>query len=643
MRIFCISLAICLGTMIAGQASAQQAGPRPIEDVKVITPTGQYAVVTLRFDMPKAPESLRRWQYVGGLRDGRLTIAHDHRLREPCGELTLESGKLTGTFTRTEGRRGSFALGKVTVDATVTDGEIKGTATIDGHEGSVTGTIVPETEMAKQNAVPDDKSWPMFLGPPAGGVAAESTGVEIVDSFHKARLRWRSEATDVGQGLGGISRKMQTWRDANTIRTCSGASSPVAADGRVFLSYYVPSPARGMDEKKAAAMAKEAGVDSPEKLPLRDKEKLFQAADDTVLAVDAATGKMLWKAVMAGRGINHQHHKEGPFNISPAVAEGRVFAIGMSGWLYAFDAKTGKPLWEVRLAGAGRSKHWSATVVALPGVVVAPQGKTWCGFDPATGKRLWKSSLPFAHATLAVWRHKGTDYLVSGTGGSLVWSPKPEDLVCLNAKTGEQVWKADLAGDLSALNSRGRGLGPGGITTYGDYMVLQLAETDAKAKGRSGRRDAMEHSVAGFRLTLEGPKRLWKIPMTGREGSHTKPIVHGKYLFTGGLEVVDLETGKIVSQTKGVQPGNGGYMQAVEDVVYVRRDGTHSNIEFATYRVSPEGQVTVMDSERMWVPPVGGHTTSYHHPITYPLINGRMYVRQRDGVYCWDLRAKAAQ
>lgn len=36
--------------------------------------------------------------------------------------------------------------------------------------------------------------------------------------------------------------------------------------------------------------------------------------------------------------------------------------------------------------------------------------------------------------------------------------------------------------------------------------------------------------------------------------------------------------------------------------------------------------------------PVGGGTTSYHHPLTYPLLDGRMYVRQRDGVYCWDLR-----
>jgi hypothetical protein len=147
--------------------------------------------------------------------------------------------------------------------------------------------------------------------------------------------------------------------------------------------------------------------------------------------------------------------------------------------------------------------------------------------------------------------------------------------------------------------------------------------------------------LVGFRLTLEGPEHLWQMPLTGREGANTKPIVHGKFLFTGGLEVVDLETGKIISQTEGVQPGNGGYMQAIEDVVYVRRDGTHGHIEFAGYRVSPEGQVTVMDHERgMWTPPVGGGTTSYKSPLTYPLIDGRIYIRQKDGVYCWDLRKR---
>lgn len=640
MKTLAAVLLICLIFFFHPVALADEpVGPRPTKDVEVSTPKGDYAVVSLTGTVPDGPDGFRNWRYIGGMRDGRLPIAHGHRLREPGGALQLKGDTLSGTFNRAEGRRGGLVIAEVSVDATVKDDQITGTVTVNGHKGEVTGSIVAGEALAKTNDVPEDKGWPMFLGPVGGGVAAEPTGVELVDSFHDARLVWRSEETDIGEGIGSVSRYMHKWKDASGRGATSGSSSPIGGDGMIFLSYFVPSPARGMHEKHAEDMVKDAGVSSVEQLPARAKEKIYKASDDVVLAMDAATGATRWKAVVSGRGVNHQHHKEGPFIMNPAYAEGRVFAIGMSGWLYAFDAETGKPLWEVRLAGAGGGNHWSATVVAVPGVVVAPQGDTWAGFDPATGRSLWTSSLRFTHATLAVWRHKGTDHLVSGTGGRLIWGKSPESLVCLNAKTGEQVWKSELPGELSALNSRGRGLGPGGITVHDDSLVLQLAETDADAEDRGGRRDALEKSIHGYRLTLEGPKHLWDIPMTGREGSNTKPIVHGKYLFTGGLEVVDLKTGKIISQTKGVQPGNGGYMQAIEDVVCVRRDGTHGTIEFAGYRVSPDGQVTTMDPERgMWIPPVGGGTTSYKSPVTYPLIDGRIYIRQKNGVYCWDLR-----
>ncbi len=631
-----VSLCLLLSPLSQAKDSAKpDVGPREIRGVEVTRPEGSYAVVHLTFSLPG--EQGDTWRYVGGMREGKLPIDHGLRLGKPGGVLTLEGGKLTGTFTRTFGMRKNLEIVEVTVDAAVTDGEIVGTAATGAGVGKVTGRIVSGEQLAKVNDIPADKSWPMYLGPVGGGVAAEPTGVELVDSFNDARLMWRTEETDIGQGIGSISRMMDRWRDAGTRRTGSGSASPVAGGGKVFLSYYVPSPARGYPEKKAQQMAKEAGKDV-DKLPEYALQKIYPAADDVVLAMDAETGKTLWKAVMKDRGINHQHHKEGPFDMTPAYHDGRVFAIGMSGWLYAFDAETGKPLWEVKLAGAGRGNHWSSSVVALPGVVVAPQGRTWCGFDPKTGKRLWQSPLRFSHSTIAVWRHGRKDYLVSGTGGRLVWGGDAEQVVCMEARTGKEVWKQSLPGGLSALNSRGRGLGPGGITISGDYLVAQVAQTDPKASNRSERRKAMKHCIVGWKLSTEGPKELWQLPMTGREGSHTKPVVHGKYLFTGGLEVVDLASGKVLSEAEGVQPGNGGYMQAIEDLVFVRRDGTHGVIEFAGYRVSEGGKVTKMDGGAMWTPGVGGGTTSYHHPLTYPLIDGRIYIRQKDGVYCWDLR-----
>lgn len=639
-----VSLMLLCFVFLSDAIADEPAGPRPIEGAEVTVAEGDYAVVVLNFQVPDAPGNFRQWQYIGGMRDGRLPIAHGHRLREPGGVLQRQGKKLSGTFVRAEDRRGDLVIAEVSVDATVEDDQISGTVTIDGDKGKVTGSITPAPELAKSNAVPEDIGWPRFLGPVAGGVTAQPTGTRIVDSFHDARVVWRSEETDIGEGIGSISRFMDKWRDASSRGAGSGSSSPIAGDGMIFLSYYVPSPERGLSQSDAEAMVEDAGVSSAEQLPARAREKIYRAADDVVVAMDAATGATRWKAVMPGRGVNHQHHKEGPFNMTPAYAEGRVFAIGMSGWLYALDAESGKPLWEVRLGGAGRGDLWSATVTALPGVVVAPQDGAWSGFDPATGERLWRSEVGLYHAAPAVWRHKGKDYLISGTGGNLIWHDQhAETLVCLDAKTGKTVWESRIptveSGNLATLNSRGRGLGPGGITIKDDRMATQVAETvHGDEYSRTQRRQSLRRSIIGWAVTLDGPKELWRLPMTW-EGSHLKPIVHGRFLFTGNLQVVDMDSGEVISQAEGVKPGNGGYMQAVEDVVFVRRDGTHGVIEFAGYRVSPEGEVTPMDPERgMWTPPVGGGTTSYHHPITYPLIDGRIYIRQRDGVYCWDLR-----
>lgn len=83
--------------------------------------------------------------------------------------------------------------------------------------------------------------------------------------------------------------------------------------------------------------AKEVGY-AGDDLPPYAEEKTFATADDIMLCMDAATGKTLWKAVVKDRAVNSQHHKVGPFDLSPAYANGRVFALSTSGWLYAFDA-----------------------------------------------------------------------------------------------------------------------------------------------------------------------------------------------------------------------------------------------------------------------------------------------------------------
>jgi outer membrane protein assembly factor BamB len=599
-------------------AAAPGFAQAPIAGCEVTKPKGDYAQATLTFDLP-AP-----WTYVGGMRDGRMAVDHGAGVREPGGHLDLKNGKLTGSFTHVRRTNKASETLRVALDAVVRDGRVTGTAKVNDRDVTVTGRVESEAELAKRNAVPADKGWPSFLGPVGGGAAATPTGVKLVDAVRDLRPVWRAEEP-MPQGLAPLTRFMHTWKDASAIRT---------GGGRVFAAYFVPAPGGKDDPAKLEALAAEAKAAGVDAVPWFAREKLYAAADEVVVCLHAATGKTLWKAVVRGRGASNQHHKTGPFNLSPAAGEGRVFALGTSGNLYAFDAATGKPLWEAVYQPAGARGFFadnvasSYTPVVFPGVVVAPDARRWAGYDAATGKRLWTDKRYAKHCTVSRWSGGGKDYVLAVVGEL----GKPaEELVCLDPQTGRQLWAEPVA-----VASAGRGLGPGGLSVAGDTLLGYVRASAEKTA------PAEEAKVAAFcvawKLGPAGPKEVWRVPVVLATPEHVPVLVAGKFVFTGDLQVIDLGSGKVTGKAEGMRPENGGYLMAAEDTVLVRRDGTHGKIEMAAYRVDAGGRPTPLDGGAAWVPAVGGSTTSYHHPVMYPLVDGRLFVRQYDGVYCYDLR-----
>ena len=85
--------------------------------------------------------------------------------------------------------------------------------------------------------------------------------------------------------------------------------------------------------------------------------------DGIVRAMDAASGKLQWKAYTGG-----------PIRIAPTIWKGRAFVGSADGWVYAFEAKTGRLLWRFRAAPAERKipvyNTISSTWPASAGVLV---------------------------------------------------------------------------------------------------------------------------------------------------------------------------------------------------------------------------------------------------------------------------------
>ena len=120
-------------------------------------------------------------------------------------------------------------------------------------------------------------------------------------------------------------------------------------------------------------------------------DKVYFAAGDAVLvALDAATGKEVWTAIVGDNKLGYY------CSVAPLVANGKVIVgasggeVGVRGFVAAFDAETGKPAWKtytVPAPGEPGSETWPAG---------GDQWKTGGGsiwvtgnYDPETNLTFW--------------------------------------------------------------------------------------------------------------------------------------------------------------------------------------------------------------------------------------------------------------
>jgi outer membrane protein assembly factor BamB len=154
--------------------------------------------------------------------------------------------------------------------------------------------------------------------------------------------------------------------------------------------------------------------------------------DGVVRAMDAADGKLRWKAYTGGA-----------VRIPPTIWKGRALVGSGDGWAYAFEAKTGRLLWRFRAAPAERTipvygamlSTWPAAsgVLVEDGVAYAAAGivnydGTYVyALDAATGRMKWKNDTsghlnPEARSGVCVQGHlllhDGRLYLAGGNAVS---------------------------------------------------------------------------------------------------------------------------------------------------------------------------------------------------------------------------------
>ena len=164
-----------------------------------------------------------------------------------------------------------------------------------------------------------------------------------------------------------------------------------------------------------------------------------QEEKEVMRAIDADSGKIVWEtSYPATFKMNPATARHGPGPKStPTYADGRIFTLGISGIVTAFDAATGKQLWQKPAGPVEPLFHTAQSALVDRGVVILHVGGHKQGaltaFDPATGAVKWS------------WDGDGPAYgspIIAEIGGTrqvIVFSQ--ENLVGVDASNGQLLWK----------------------------------------------------------------------------------------------------------------------------------------------------------------------------------------------------------
>ncbi|MGA2502219.1 MAG: PQQ-binding-like beta-propeller repeat protein [Tepidisphaeraceae bacterium] len=641
-----------------------------IAEDETVVPAGQYRLCVVEIDKgikgARSPDDIPSTLYLG-FRDQRCTSVFVQSSKwagagpsttwyqTATSQLILQGDRLTGSlkvllFSYRLAVRDELSL---VFDGRTGDGRItgrySGTArnSVTGWKeqavsGELRGSVRTEAQLQRAHVLAAGKDWPSWHGP-THNFAALPSGSKLVDSFDQARLLWRSEErTPAGPGSCGCP----LGAGLQGKRSNGGGASPVVADGLVVLNYHVGSGEVAdrdfVDPKREAPRAED-----PNMRPEHIRDCFLVDADDVLLAMDAATGQTVWKTVFKGKGLHWPIHKTGPGNFSACISGGRVFAVGSAGRLYCLDVKSGKPLWESELGGFfkdaqqkkaqglkdqkcihyGRDGGWSPIVA--DGVVVSyDHSGGLLGFDVTSGKQLWRvAGAGSSNVTPLRWVHGGKEYVLSHGGSSHAL----DQVLCIEAKSGQVVWKQPVP-RLQAV---------GGLSIGGDVLVVSR-EHESK-KGAMGPDDPIM-VIEAFKLTADGCRSLWTVDTQGKHSYYCTPaIADGKVFLSGCFDgdtwCVDLNTGKELARCKGPSAANSGMIFFGDGRLFVRPDGKHGRSAFAMYELGAEGLKSLGIP---WTPP-HPNTTSYHTPMSYPYVDGRLFVRGDDGIYCYDLRKASSR
>jgi outer membrane protein assembly factor BamB len=335
---------------------------------------------------------------------------------------------------------------------------------------------------------------------------------------------------------------------------------------------------------------------------MRVKDKL----QESVSAFDAKTGELAWKSVPIERAkfADPFGFGSGPRG-TPAVADGKLYALGITGILSCVDTATGKLLWEVDTLKQYQASNLFFGTSCSPLVVddlvvvsVGGKGASIVAFDRKNGKERWKALDDAASYASPIVVGKGkTRQVVFLTS---------KRLVALYPLDGKLLWEYPLVDKLQESSTT--------PVVAGDILFASSVTFGGVA---------LKNSAGDAGPTV---KQLWVNPAYNCYFSTPVAVGQQLYLVTGSLlakkatlRCVETATGKELWKRENVGKYHASLLRTGDNKLLMLEEAGELVLvqpDPKEYRELARGKIC---------------GTTWAHPA---LADGRLYVRDKNDLIC---------
>ena len=280
-----------------------------------------------------------------------------------------------------------------------------------------------------------------------------------------------------------------------------------------------------------------------------------QGEEEVMTALEAAAGKVVWRTAYPAPFTMVKataRHGAGPKS-TPAFANGRLFTLGMTNIVTAFDAATGKQLWQKPATKAQPQYHTAMSPVVDGNLVIVhvggPGDAALSAFEVDTGnlRWAWTGDSP-AYGSPIVADLAGTRQVVTFTHRYLVG---------LAAATGELLWRRPFKT-------------PSDTTSQ---TPILFRDTIIQA-GRDNGITAFKVVRKGGEWTTEDVWQTKEVSLHMTNGVAVNDVLYGlSHLNAGQYFALDLSTGSVLWRSEPRQAENAAMVMAGETVFALEDDG----------------------------------------------------------------------